>query len=315
MCFLHLLVFEDIQEAIINLVTNINTHLQFVFAASKVNPLHLNYFCFSGRMIALTLMHKVQIGVVFDRTFFLQLAGKDITLEDVRDADPPFYKSCKEILEMDPEMVDGDNLGLRFICDVESMGSRKGIELCPNGKDTIVDSKNREKYINLLIKHYFVTSVAEQVACFAKGFADITTTSRHQPFFRCLNLEDLDLMLDGSGNDISVEDWKAHTDYSGYKKSDRQISWFWKIVECMSVEQRNALLFFWTSIKFLPPNGFAGLSSRLYIHRSSTPYDHLPTSQTCFNCLRFPPYKSESIMQDRLHIITQEHIGCSFGTS
>ncbi|KAL3357191.1 hypothetical protein AABB24_017734 [Solanum stoloniferum] len=287
----------------------------FPNSASKVNPLHLNYFCFSGRMIALTLMHKVQIGVVFDRTFFLQLAGKDITLEDVRDADPPFYKSCKEILEMDPEMVDGDNLGLRFICDIESMGSRKGIELCPNGKDTIVDSKNREKYINLLIKHYFVTSVAEQVACFAKGFADITTTSRHQPFFRCLNLEDLDLMLDGSGNDISVEDWKAHTDYSGYKKSDRQISWFWKIVECMSVEQRNALLFFWTSIKFLPPNGFAGLSSRLYIHKSSTPYDHLPTSQTCFNCLRFPPYKSKSIMQDRLHIITQEHIGCSFGTS
>ncbi|KAL3326897.1 hypothetical protein AABB24_037549 [Solanum stoloniferum] len=287
----------------------------FPNSASKVNPLHLNYFCFSGRMIALTLMHKVQIGVVFDRTFFLQLAGKDITLEDVRDVDPPFYKSCKEILEMDPEMVDGDNLGLRFICDVESMGSRKGIELCPNGKDTIVDSKNREKYINLLVKHYFVTSVAEQVACFAKGFADITTTSRHQPFFRCLNLEDLDLMLDGSGKNISVEDWKAHTEYSGYKKSDRQISWFWKIVECMSVEQRNALLFFWTSIKFLPPNGFAGLSSRLYIHKSSTPYDHLPTSQTCFNCLRFPPYKSKSIMQDRLHIITQEHIGCSFGTS
>ncbi|XP_025883649.1 E3 ubiquitin-protein ligase UPL5-like [Solanum lycopersicum] len=287
----------------------------FPNSASKVKPLHLDYFWFSGRMIALTLTHKIQIGIVFDRTFYLQLAGKDITLEDVRDADPPFYKSCKEILEMDPEMLDGDNLGLRFICDVESLGSKKEIELCPNGKDTIVDSKNRDEYINLLIEHYFVTSVADQVACFANGFADVTITSEHQPFFRCLNLEELDLMLDGSGNDISVEDWKAHTDYSGYNKSDCQISWFWKIVECMSVEQRNVLLFFWTSIKFLPPDGFAGLGSRLKIHKSSAPSDHLPTSQTCFYSLHFPPYKSESIMQDRLHMITQEHIGCSFGSS
>ncbi|MCD7450228.1 hypothetical protein HAX54_004525, partial [Datura stramonium] len=35
--------------------------------ASKVEPLHLEYFCYFGRMIALTLMHKMQIGIVFER--------------------------------------------------------------------------------------------------------------------------------------------------------------------------------------------------------------------------------------------------------
>ncbi|KAF3646233.1 putative 60S ribosomal protein L6-like [Capsicum annuum] len=284
--------------------------------ASKVNPLHLKYFCFSGRMIALALMRKVQIGVVFDRTFFLQLAGKNISLEDVRDTDPYLYNSCKLILDMDPEMVDQDNLGLRFFCEVDqSLGSRKGIELCPNGKDTVVDSKNRETYVNLLIEHHFVTSIAEQVASFVKGFDDITTTSSRLSFFQYLNPEDLDLMLDGYGNDISVEDWKAHTNYHGYKRSDCQISWFWKIVESMSVEQRKVLLFFWTSIKSLPLNGFGGLDSKLYICKNSKPYDHLPSSQTCFYSMYFPPYKSKSIMQDRLRIITQEHVGCSFGAS
>ncbi|KAM3339988.1 hypothetical protein P3S68_029858 [Capsicum galapagoense] len=273
------------------------------------------FFCFSGRMIALALKHKVQIGVVFDRTLFLQLAGKNISLEDVRDTDLCLYNSWKQILDMDPEMVDQDYLGLRFFCEAESLGSMKRIELCPKGMDTVVDSKNRETYVNLLTKHHFVTSIAEQVTSFAKGFDDITTTSSRQSFFQCLNLEDPDLMLDGNGNDVSVEDWKAHTDYYGYNRSDRQISWFWEIVESMSVEQRKVLLSFWTSIKSLPLNGFGDLDSRLCIYKNSEPDDHLPRSQTCFYRICFPPYKSKSIMQDRLRIITQEHVGCSFGAS
>lgn len=53
-------------------------------------------------------MHNVQVGVVFDRLFFMQLAGCIITLEDIEDADPLLYNSCKRILEMDP---DQDALG------------------------------------------------------------------------------------------------------------------------------------------------------------------------------------------------------------
>ncbi|KAJ8526233.1 hypothetical protein K7X08_028710 [Anisodus acutangulus] len=284
--------------------------------ASKVDPLHLEYFCFCGRMIALALMHKIQIGVVFDRIFFLQLAGEDISLEDVRDADPCLYRSWKKLLEMDPEIVDQDTLGLTFVREFETLGSRKAVELCPNGKDTAVDSKNREKYVNLLIQHHFVTSIAEQVAHFANGFADVMTSSMlRKSFFRCLNLEDLDLMLDGSGSDVSVQDWKAHTDYNGYKESDPQISWFWKIVARMSAEQRKVLLFFWTSIKYLPPDGFGDLDSRLHIYKNAESYDHLPSSQTCFYQISFPPYQSMSVMRDRLRIITQEHVGCSFGSS
>lgn len=35
-------------------------------------------------------------------------------------------------------------------------------------------------------------------------------------------------MLDGHEGDISIEDWKTHTNYNGYEESDPQISWFWK---------------------------------------------------------------------------------------
>ncbi|KAK4353748.1 hypothetical protein RND71_025942 [Anisodus tanguticus] len=283
--------------------------------ASKVDPLHLEYFGFSGRVIALALMHKIQVGVVFDRVFFCQLSGKNISLDDIRDADPFLYSSCKQILEMDPEMVDQDTLGLTFVREIEELGSRKVVELCPNGRSTMVNSKNRKQYVELLIQHRFVTSIAEQVAHFAQGFGDIITTLRLQKsFFQSLDLEDLDWMLHGSETAVSVEDWKAHTDYNGYKENDPQISWFWKIVGCMTAEQRKVLLFFWTSIKYLPVEGFGGLASRLYIYKTRESYDRLPSSHTCFFRLCFPPYPSMDVMQDRLHIITQEHVGCSFGT-
>ncbi|KAH0739578.1 hypothetical protein KY290_038283 [Solanum tuberosum] len=282
--------------------------------ASKVDPLHLEYFTFSGRMIALALLHRVQISIAFDRVFFLQLTGEDISFEDIRDADPYLYSGCKKILEMDTKMVDEDILGLTFVCEDEELGSRKVVELCPDGKNTIVNSENRDNYVNLLVKHRFVTSIAHQVAHFSQGFGDIITDRRlRKSFYRILDHEDLNKMLHGSKTAVSVENWKEHTNYNGYKKDDLQICWFWEIVGSMSAEQKNVLLFFWTSIKSLPVEGFGGLDSKLHIYRTLDSHDYLPSSHTCFYRLCFPPYPSMDVMQNRLNIITQNYVGCSFG--
>ena len=73
------------------------------------------------------------------------------------------------------------------------------VELCPGGKNLAVNSKNRDKYVDLLIQDHFVTSISEQVSHFAKGFADILSNSKlQQYFFQSLDLEDLDTMLHGS---------------------------------------------------------------------------------------------------------------------
>ncbi|KAH0938937.1 hypothetical protein HID58_006398 [Brassica napus] len=157
----------------------------------QVDPLHLDYFEFTGRVIALALMHKVQVGVLFDRVFFLQLTGKKIGLEDIKNTDRIMYNSCKQILEMDPECFDSDaGLGLTFVSETEVLGKRETKELLKDGK---------EQYVNLLIKHRFATSVTEQR----------------------LHVEDFDCMLGGGDNLISIDDWKAHTEFSGFKKTER----------------------------------------------------------------------------------------------
>lgn len=204
------------------------------FAASKVDPMHLKYFKFAGRVIALSMMHKMQVGIVFDRAFFLQLGGIKVCLEDIKDADPCLYSSCKQILDMDPCAVDEDVLVLTFVLEVEELGSMKVFELLPDGKHISVNSRNRKEYIDLIIKHRFVTSIEQQVTEFARGFAEIVTTEEIQKLcFKSLLLGDLDGILHGSESPISVDDWKAHTEYNGYKETDRQISWFWKV--CISV--------------------------------------------------------------------------------
>ncbi|MCL7045142.1 hypothetical protein MKW94_026408 [Papaver nudicaule] len=282
--------------------------------ASDVNPLHLKYFHFFGRVIALSLVYKVQVGILFDRTFFLQLAGKTVYLEDMRDADPLYYSSCKKILQMDTDMLDSDALGLTFVREIEKLGSRTTVELCPAGNTIALNSKNREAYVNLLIRHRFVNSVSHQVNNFAKGFSEILRdASLLEFFFWSLEHEDLDRMLHGSDKAICVEDWKAHTEYNGFKRTSSQIIWFWKIVEGMSDEQRRVLLFFWTSVKYLPVEGFGGLQSRLYIYSSHNSHERLPSAHTCFYRLCLPRYKSEAIMQKSLQIISQEHLSCSFG--
>ncbi|KAE8724389.1 E3 ubiquitin-protein ligase UPL5 [Hibiscus syriacus] len=282
--------------------------------ASRVDPLHLEYFRFAGRVIALALMHKVQVGVVFDRVFFRQLAGMQISVEDIREADPCLYSSCKQILEMDADFIDLDALGLTFVREVEELGSRRVVELCDGGKNLVVNSKNRQEYVNLLIQDCFVTSISKQVDKFSQGFGHILSNSSLQKFFfQSLELEDLDWMLYGSESPICIEDWKAHTEYNGYTENDPQITWFWEIISEMSAEQRKVLLFFWTSLKHLPVEGFRGLASQLYVYKSSELHERLPSSHTCFYRLCFPPYPSRAELQKRLHVITQEHVGCSFG--
>ncbi|KAJ9174810.1 hypothetical protein P3X46_013415 [Hevea brasiliensis] len=59
----------------------------------KLEPLHFDCFEFSGKVIALALMHEVQVGVAFHRVFLLQLAGKNISGDDVKDAYPSFYNN------------------------------------------------------------------------------------------------------------------------------------------------------------------------------------------------------------------------------
>ncbi|KAF7095271.1 hypothetical protein CFC21_097476 [Triticum aestivum] len=290
----------------------------FLNPASGADPLQLKYFDFAGRMIGLALMHNVPVGVRFDRTLFFQLAGRPLTLDDIADADPSTHASCKKILEMDPDLVDSDALGLTFAREVGVFGSGEVIELLPGGRDIAVDSKNRGQYIELLIQSLFMASTKDQLTHFAKGFSYMLVKPElRKLFFLSLHLKDLDSMLGGRIGAIDVQEWKEYTRYEGgFTQQDDQINWFWEAVASMMVEEQRRLLFFWTSVEYLPFDGFRGLhlGSGLVISKASLKTsEHLPSSSTCFYRLNMPVYTSFSMTLSRLQKITQEHVSNSFG--
>ncbi|KAI3841685.1 hypothetical protein MKW92_033598 [Papaver armeniacum] len=274
----------------------------------------LKYFTFCGRVIALALKYKVQVGIAFDRVFFKQLSREAVSLEDVRYAAPFLYSSCKRILEMDADLVDSDIMGLTFINETEEFGFKRVVELCPGGEAIAVNSNNREEYIRLLIQNCFVKPISDKVAYFARGFGEILLKPSLQEFyFQSLELNDLDEMLFGTDTAISLEDWKAHTDYKDYEELDDQIRWFWEAVEGMSAEQQRRLLYFWTSVKYLSIEGFSYLESSLCIRKTSSSHNRLPSSSTCSYRLDLPHYPSLAIMKERLLLICQEYACYSFG--
>lgn len=281
--------------------------------ASGVNPEHLSYFRFSGQVIALALMHRVQVNVVFASIFFRQVAGLPVTWEDVKDADPLLYESCKKILELDSELVDMDVLGLTFVYECEELGKLKTVELCHGGKDLSVNSQNRYQYVELLVQHRFVTCIKKQVECFCQGFSDLLVGGSLQQFLQALEPKEFALLLFGKDKIICADDWKSHTEYHGYDSMDCHIAWFWEVVRTMNTEQRRRLLFFSTSVAHLPANGFAGLSARFHIHRAHTDTTWLPTAHTCFFQLILPPYPSYELMYSKLYAVIEGHIFEGFG--
>lgn len=281
--------------------------------ASSVNPGHLMYFRFCGRVIALALMHRVQVNVAFSTAFFKQLAGRRISWQDTKDADPIFYESCLKVLDMDAEEVDADALGLTFVCEEMQLGAMKTVELCSGGKDLAVNSKNRVLYLKYLVQQRFVNSVAEQVKFFSQGFSELLSTGNLEQFLQGLEVEDFNLILHGIEQFICLDDWRLHTEYHEYSEMDDQIIWFWQVLESMNNEQRRKLLFFSTSLQHLPAEGFAGLHSKFHIHKGHTDTTWLPTAHTCFFQLILPAYPSLEVMHEKLYILTEEHVVEGFG--
>ena len=110
----------------------------------------------------------------------------------------------------------------------------------------------------------------------------------------------------GDDQSMIVEEWRASTVYTGYAASDIVIQWFWEIVEDNFTEkERKLLLLFTTGMTVLPVGGFGNMES---IHGEGIPFTILrqetiallPTSTTCLNLLRLPPYSSKAELLDKL---------------
>jgi len=280
-----------------NYTLQINPH-------SGINPEHLNYFKFIGRVVGLAIFHRRFLDAFFIGAFYKMILRKKVALQDMEGVDADFHRNLEWMLNNDIT----DALELTFATDDERFGETVSIELKPGGDDIEVTNENKHEYVELITEWRIQKRVEEQFQAFITGFHELIPADLVNVF----DERELELLIGGIA-DIDVDDWKKHTDYRGYTENDEVIQNFWKCIRSWDAEQKSRLLQFATGTSRIPVNGFKDLQGsdgprRFTIEKAGEP-NQLPKSHTCFNRLDLPPYKTFEALNQKLTIAVEETVG------
>ncbi|KAK9480683.1 hypothetical protein V1514DRAFT_151348 [Lipomyces japonicus] len=280
-----------------NYTLQINPH-------SGINPEHLNYFKFIGRVVGLAIFHRRFLDAFFIGAFYKMMLKKRVVLADMEGVDADFYRNLSWTLDNDIT----DILELTFSTEDDRFGELVTVDLKPDGRNIPVTNENKREYIELITEWRISKRVEEQFRAFMSGFNELIP----QELINVFDERELELLIGGIA-DIDVDDWKKHTDYRGYSESDEVIQWFWKCVRTWDAEQKSRLLQFTTGTSRIPVNGFKDLQGsdgpRRFTIEKSGEIQHLPKSHTCFNRVDLPPYKDYNNLVQKLTIAVEETVG------
>uniref|UniRef100_A0A8C9RDG7 E3 ubiquitin-protein ligase SMURF1 n=1 Tax=Scleropages formosus TaxID=113540 RepID=A0A8C9RDG7_SCLFO len=272
---------------------------------SSINPDHLSYFHFVGRIMGLAVFHGHYINGGFTLPFYKQLLGKPIQLSDLETVDPELHKSLVWILENDITAV----LDHTFCVEHNSFGKFLQHELKPNGRNIPVTEENKKEYVRLYVNWRFMRGIEAQFLALQKGFSELIPQHLLKPF----DPKELELIIGGLGK-IDLNDWKANTRLKHCAADSNVVKWFWQAVECFDEDRRGRLLQFVTGSTRVPLQGFKALQGsagpRLFtIHLIDANTDNLPKAHTCFNRIDMPPYESYEKLYEKLLTAVEETCG------
>lgn len=273
---------------------------------SYVNPEHLSFFKFIGRIIGKAIFDGSFLDCHFSRAVYKKILDRPMSLKDMETLDLEYFKSLMWMLDNDIT----DILTEDFSVESDDYGEHKIIDLVPNGRNIPVTEENKQDYVRLVVEYRLQKSVEEQMSNFSVGFHEIIP----KELVGIFDEQELELLISGLP-DIEVGDWQANTTYNNYSPSSEQIQWFWRAVKSFDNEERAKLLQFATGTSKVPLNGFKELrgangTCKFSIHRDYGSTDRLPSSHTCFNQIDLPAYESyETLRGSILLAITEGHEG------
>ncbi|CUM56538.1 E3 ubiquitin-protein ligase RSP5 [Debaryomyces fabryi] len=271
---------------------------------SGINPEHLNYFKFIGRVVGLGVFHRRFLDAFFVGALYKMMLRKKVVLQDMEGVDAEFYRSLKWICDNDIT----DILDLTFSAEDERFGEIVEVDLKPGGAQIEVTEENKHEYVELISEWKISKRVEEQFKAFIDGFNELIP----QELVNVFDERELELLIGGLA-EIDIEDWKKHTDYRGYQESDQVIQWFWRCIKEWDSEQKARLLQFTTGTSRIPVNGFKDLQGsdgpRRFTIEKAGESNQLPKSHTCFNRVDLPPYTNYESLKQKLSLAVEETVG------
>ncbi|GAA5826089.1 hypothetical protein JCM5353_004210 [Sporobolomyces roseus] len=271
---------------------------------SSINPEHLNYFKFIGRVLSLAVFHRRFLDAYFITALYKMVLKKKIVLADMESVDAEVFRSLTWILENDIE----DVIENTFSAEDDRFGETITVDLKPGGRDVPVTNDNKAEYVQLLVEWRVQRRVEDQFKAFLSGFNELIP----QELINVFDERELELLIGGM-SEIDVDDWMKHTDYRGYQQGDEVVQWFWKAVKGWPAEKKSRLLQFATGTSRIPVNGFKDLQGsdgpRRFTLEKSGEITQLPKSHTCFNRLDLPPYPNYETLESKLAFAVENTLG------
>uniref|UniRef100_W8C5H1 E3 ubiquitin-protein ligase SMURF1 n=3 Tax=Ceratitis capitata TaxID=7213 RepID=W8C5H1_CERCA len=276
---------------------------------SGVNPDHLSYFHFVGRILGIAVFHGHCLDGGFTTPFYKQLLNKPITLSDIEGVDPELHRSLTWMLENNITGI----IDSTFSVENNSFGALVVHELKPSGSSILVTEDNKREYVKLYVNYRFMRGIEQQFLALQKGFCELVPSQLLRPF----DERELELVIGGISS-IDVNDWRINTRLKHCTPETSQVVWFWQVVESYSSEMRARLLQFVTGSSRVPLQGFRALQGstgavgpRLFtIHLTTdVPTQNLPKAHTCFNRIDLPPYENYQLLCDKLTQAVEETCG------
>lgn len=158
---------------------------------SYINPDHINFFKFVGRMVGKAIFDGQLLECFFARSLYKMMIGEELFFEDLSDMDNDFFRSLRWYLENDVT-----DLCQYFAITRDYFGKYQEIELKQGGSNIEVNNGNKEEFVQLFAIDKMYTSVKDQIDAFLGGFHEIVSRDLISVF----NAKELELLISGLPN-------------------------------------------------------------------------------------------------------------------
>lgn len=284
--------------------------------SADAQPEHLALFEYLGRMLGKMVYEGYVVDLPLTAFFLNRVLGRRNTIDDLPSLDAGLARNLAMVRDYDGDVED---LGLSFAVDDEVMGQIRTTPLRPGGSDIDVTNENKLLYVHLVADYRLNRQMEAQVASFLRGFHQLVQPA----WLRLFHAREVQRLIGGDDVPLDVADLRQHARYAdGYHNSHRVVKWLWEVVERdLTRKEQEAFLRFVTSCSKPPVLGFSSLrpaftvrcltdgaredsytlgSAMLNMFSRGQDSSRLPSSSTCFNMLKLPPYKSKRVLREKL---------------
>ncbi|KAJ8766404.1 hypothetical protein K2173_022463 [Erythroxylum novogranatense] len=255
-----------------------------------IHEQHLQFFHFLGTLLAKAMFEGILVDIPFATFFLSKLKLKHNYLNDLPSLDPELYR---HLIFLKHYQGDISQLELYFVIVNNEYGEQTEEELLPGGRNIRVTNENVITFIHLVSNHRLNFQIRQQSSHFLRGFQQLI----QKDWIDMFNEHELQLLISGSVDSLDIDDLRTHTNYAGgYHSEHYVIEIFWEVLKGFTMENQKKFLKFVTGCSRGPLLGFKYLEPLFCIQRASgsateEALDRLPTSATCMNLLKLPPYR------------------------